>query len=222
MALSSPTTSMPSRLSLPFEWRQGEHLAITGETGSGKSTLAAGLLAARWPYYAVVKTKPDDVRYPGRTIARAASMESKHNRFILDLSEARREVQEARVREITESAWKQGGWTIYYDELFYLERLGLVDTVEHLLTQGRSKGLTVVVGMQRPARITRFALSQATHVISFSQEGRDAKILRDATSDRMREAVEMLPRYHFAWYYRPERAVWTGRLQDLYHSDRIA
>ncbi|MDE2040693.1 MAG: ATP-binding cassette domain-containing protein [Elusimicrobia bacterium] len=208
-----PTTSR--RISLPFEWRQGEHLAITGETGSGKSTLAAVLLAARWPFYVVVKTKPDDVHYPGRKIGRASQLESATDRAILDLSESPKETQAARVAELTDSVWKQGGWTVYYDELFYLERLRLVDSVEQLLTQGRSKGLTVVVGMQRPARVTRFALSQATHVVSFGQEGRDAKILRDATSERMRAAVEALPRYHFAWYHRITREVWTGRVQDL-------
>ena len=49
--------------------------------------------------------------------------------------------------------------------------------MERLLTQGRSKGISVVTGMQRPARISRFALSESTHTIAFFLEGRDRKLI---------------------------------------------
>lgn len=207
---------MALTLRLPFRWLQGEHLAVVGETGTGKSTLAAALLAGRWSYYIAIRTKPDDVSYLATTIHKADKLDSGESwKYLLDLSGRRKAEQAREVRAVAEQVWDEGGWTIYFDELFYVERLRLTDDIEHLLTQGRSKHITVMVGMQRPARVTRFALSQATHVLSFRQEGRDAKVLGEATSRLYGDTVAGLEEYEFAWYYRSKRAIWTGRLQDL-------
>jgi hypothetical protein len=111
-----------------------------------------------------------------------------------------------------EKAWRQGGWTVYVDELFYQsERLHLAEPIERLLTQGRSKNLSVAVGMQRPARISRFAISESTHVLSFGLEGRDARELSHATTRAMEDAVRGLPEHHFAWFRRPH-TLWVGTL----------
>lgn len=67
--------------------------------------------------------------------------------------------------------------------------------------------------MQRPVQITRFALGESRHIISFALEGRDVKEFRDATSDTAAQvAAELDPdRYEFVWYCKP-RGVWRGRL----------
>ncbi len=118
-----------------------------------------------------------------------------------------------------DTIWKQGNWTVYLDELFYLNRLGHGEVgrkIEQLLTQGRSKGITVVSGMQRPVGVTRFAMSESTHLISFGIEGRDAKkTMREVGNDLWAATVEQLERYEFAWFYVPERAIFRGRVQDL-------
>lgn len=109
-----------------------------------------------------------------------------------------------------ESVWRMGGFTCYCDELFYLsERLRLTEPIERLLTQGRSKHISVAIGMQRPARVSRFAISESTHVLSFGLEGRDAKELSYATTRAMEDAVQALPPHHFAWFKRP-RSLWVG------------
>jgi hypothetical protein len=113
---------------------------------------------------------------------------------------------------VLEKAYKHGGWTLWIDELLYLDRLGLRTHIENLLTQGRSKGVSVWVGMQRPAQITRFALSESTHVLAFQLEGRDAKTLADATTPRIIPVVEGLARHEFVWYDRVTRALWTGKV----------
>jgi hypothetical protein len=105
-----------------------------------------------------------------------------------------------------------GGWTCYVDELFYAtDRLRLSEPIERLLTQGRSKKISVAIGMQRPARVTRFAISESTHVLSFGLEGRDARELSYATTRAMEDAVSSLAAHHFAWFKRP-RTVWVGTL----------
>lgn len=71
----------------------------------------------------------------------------------------------------------------------------------------------MVSGMQRPVSITRFALGESRHIISFALEGRDVKEFRDATSDTAAQVAAALDpdKYEFVWYYKP-RGVWRGHL----------
>ena len=111
-------------------------------------------------------------------------------------------------------AWKTGGWTVAVDELFYVDNeLGLRAPISRILTQGRDPGrISMVTGMQRPSLVTRFALGEASHVISFGLEGRDTKILEQATNKRVAAIAEALPRFNFVHYHVPTRNTWTGHL----------
>jgi hypothetical protein len=190
-------------------------VATIGQTGTGKSTLLAWLLR-RWSYLIALQTKSDSLTaqdYDAHLIRRAAQLDDTHyTRFLLKprYQEQRREIALALDRP-----WRNGepGWTIDIDELFYIqEKLNLGELVDRLLTQGRSESLTTVVGMQRPARISRFAISQSTHVLAFGMEGRDAKLLSEATTPSVQEVVEQLEQHEFLWFYRPTRALWIGKL----------
>jgi hypothetical protein len=124
-------------------------------------------------------------------------------------------VQYREFHRAMELIWTQGGWTLFLDELYLLDdKLGLGDDIETLFTQGRSKRITVMAGLQRPTGVTRFALSQATHNISFGLEGRDVRLMREI-NERWAQAIAQLRRYEFAWFYRPTRQIWVGRIQDL-------
>lgn len=109
--------------------------------------------------------------------------------------------------------WKQGGWTCYNDEEWYLEEeLGLTKAINKLLTQGGGKGITMVLGAQRPTRISRFVVSQSTHVLCAAIEGRDVKEIELATSKRMGAVCSRLGRYEFAWFYRHTKEVVVVKL----------
>lgn len=124
--------------------------------------------------------------------------------------------QRAEFAQALELVWRQSGWCVNIDELWYIDRnLKLGPFVERLLTQGRSKDITVVCGMQRPVQVTRFAISQATHVLCFFQEGRDLKTVTEATSPRLEKPISQLKSHEFVWYYRPTRQIWAGKAQDL-------
>ena len=112
-----------------------------------------------------------------------------------------------------EYVYDTGGWTIVIDELFYVNRLSipmsggrsfpLEKDVEDLFTQGRSKHITVMAGLQRPLNVTRFAISQSRHVLAGAMENRDAKELGQATTRRVETVVPQLRDYDFLWYRRP-------------------
>jgi DNA helicase HerA-like ATPase len=198
------------------KWRQGEHVIIVGDTGSGKTYLESKLLDLR-QHTIVVKTKPDDISFPGyRHIKKFGDiMDLKTSKFVLDAG-FDPSLQRYHIANVINLAWKQEGWTIAVDETYYWTAvLKLEKQLNMLLTQGRSKHLTIVAGMQRPAWISRFALSQATHAFIFRCEGRDVITLSQALSPKIIKPVEDLRGHDFVYFNRATREVRTGNANRL-------
>ncbi len=186
----------------PVAWNPGQHLAVIGQTGQGKSTVIEWLLKQR-QYVLILKSKPDDIEYEGtKLVKEAASLKSQRQwRWVLEPTYSKQATEFEKAYELV---WREGGWTVDIDELYYHnDMLKIKEPINRLLTQGRSKGISVVCGMQRPSGVTRFAVGESTHVLSFQLEGRDASIFRDATSRSAADAVTGLQRHEFVWYRRP-------------------
>jgi hypothetical protein len=111
--------------------------------------------------------------------------------------------QERAVAAMLENIYETGGWTVYLDEVRYISEpsyLGLRSHVQLLWTQGRTLGVTVVAGSQRPAWVPLEAFSQADHLF-FWRESDDANLKRVASiagvrSREIRELVPQLPEHH--------------------------
>jgi DNA helicase HerA-like ATPase len=215
--MASPLDALKQQQSnKPAAWKQGEHVIIIGDTGSGKTYLESKLLDMR-DHVIVVKTKPDDVKFTGyKKIAKYKDvMDLKASKFVLD-SGFDPSLQRYHIANIINMAWAQEGWTIAVDETYYwTEMLKLGKQLNMLLTQGRSKHLTIVAGMQRPAWISRFALSQATHAFIFRCEGRDIITLSQALSPKIAKPVEDLRGHDFVYFNRATREVRTGNANRL-------
>lgn len=199
-------------------WKQGEHVVIVGDTGSGKTYLESKILPLR-DHVIVLRTKPDDVKFAGfhkvDTVDKLGNI--KYNKYLLT---PKYDLQQFQLAKAMDLAWREGGWTIAIDETYYAtEILRLGRPINKLLTQGRSKHITIVCGMQRPAWISRFALSQATHAFIFRCEGRDLTTLSQSLSPRIVKPVEELSGHDFVYFNRATREIVKGnanRLKELF------
>lgn len=213
----SSTYHVDDTAQFPMTWRVGEHIAAVGDTGSGKTYLVSKLTDLR-QYVVIFRTKPDDIKFPGFRKARTVSAldDLYETRILLEPKHGQ---QMRQGYELLTRVFDQGGWTIVIDEEWFIEaRLHLTEYVETLLTQGRSKKISVVIGTQRPARISRFVISQCTHLFTFRVEGRDLQTIKEATTPRIVEPVASLTGHNFAYYHRGKRVVTTGNARAL---DRV-
>ncbi len=203
-------------LALPFRWEQGEHLAVVGDTGTGKSTLMVRLLSSR-RFTVAVKTKRDPIAFPGKRITRVQKLnDARVDRWHLDLSSGRkidqlRGFQQREIATLFDKVWDQGGWTVLLDEAYYIDTLlKMRSRVEAMLTQGRSMGVTIMAGIQRPVDVSRFVLSSCSHLLVFRQDGRDIQTITKAATTDLASVLSSLDRFEFAWYHRPTRRIWRG------------
>lgn len=211
----------PGANNAPVVWRQGEHVVVIGRTGSGKTYLLSKLIQLR-QYVVFFRTKPDKNKFPNLIVTRRADAMRHFNgmRLLLEPDYRRQAVEGY---NMLENAWQDGSWCVVMDELWYAEeQLGLRDYVNRMLTQGRSKDITAVLGVQRPVDISRFALSETKHVFVFQTEGRDLKFtLRDSTTERIVPAVQSLKKYEFIYYNRETGQIMKGnanRLEQVFTS----
>jgi ABC-type dipeptide/oligopeptide/nickel transport system ATPase component len=203
-----------------YKWKQGEHVIIIGDTGSGKTYLTSKILPIR-QHVMVLRTKPDDIKFANfRKVDLVRKVGGyfddngkKVFRFLLDPDY---DLQQRELSHAFEKAWQEGGWTVAIDETYYATQiLKLERQINKLLTQGRSKHITVICGMQRPVFISRFAMSQATHAFIFRCEGRDLKSLADALSPSIIKPVEGLRGHDFIYFNRATREVLQGNANNL-------
>jgi energy-coupling factor transporter ATP-binding protein EcfA2 len=197
-------------------WRQGEHVAVIGMTGSGKTTLARRLLEHR-KYRVMLVTKPDDVQWDGyQQVSDAASIDAAKGRAWRLWPPIDHDASRAQFRAALDRAWHEGGWTLYLDELYHLEHLGLRNAVIQHLTQGRSKNVTVVAGVQRPAWVTKFAFSETTHCFVFKMgNDEDLAAIGKQIGKAFARQVDALPRFHFAYLNKITGVIRTGSIKTL-------
>ncbi len=215
---SSPATTIP-RVSWEtfrqehWRWRAGEHVTLIGPTESGKTTLALAIIEDR-RYVLALATKPRDKTMDALVHRRGWRLVRKWAQMPNVLGRACRVVlwpkyrspddeaaQAVEIATAMREAFAEGGWCLFIDELWYIEKkLGCSRLVETWYTQGRSNGLSVLAGTQRPAHVTLLAYDQPKHVFFWrDNDERNLKRisgLNGLNSRLIRETVATLPQHH--------------------------
>lgn len=198
----APVPSLPwSEAERSFRWRQGEHVTLVGPSGGGKTSLALRLLPRR-RFVVAVGTKPRDstldrlVKREGWKLTRTWPVNHEvHPRVVFWPRIERMEdasAQRTAIGAFLEDVYRNGGWTVYLDELRYITgRLRLQAEAELLWLQGRSLGVSLVGGTQRPAWVPLEAYDQASHLFLWREtddtnlrrlggiSGVDTRLVRD-------------------------------------------
>lgn len=207
-----PHVPWTSFLADHFVWRQGEHVSLIGPTGGGKTTLALGILHRR-RNTVIFASKPRDRTLDGLTKGSRSERFTKvatwppgplDRRVILwpksrDLAGARRHQQRV-FHSANQAIYGTGGWCVFADDTWYLcQVLKLAGDLEMFYANGRSIGISLVAGIQRPAHVPLMAYDQATHLF-FWRDNDESNLRRIggigfADSARVRRIVARLPRH---------------------------
>lgn len=154
-------------------WRQGEHVSIVGPTGCGKTTCLAKIIPAR-DYVVVLVTKVHDTTikrdFPGFERIERWSDRKAYQKKILLWPKPEKEMRATytKQREVFQDALNEifldRNWCVVFDEQHYVcKQLGLEPENAMLQHQGRSSGLSIVNGTQRPAWVPLITFSGSTH-----------------------------------------------------------
>src|SRR5215471_7225455 len=171
-------------------WAQGQHVTLLGSTGTGKTELLEQLVSLR-KHVVVFRVKSDTLAW--RKFRRTDSARSmtwpwarKDDegavRLLLHPPPERRADE---FRQAIRTAYRQGNWTLAFDELHEMMQLGLEQDLINIYSEGRSEGVTLIGGTQRPTEVTRkgtqrWAFSQLTHLFAFqTRDDRELKTVAE-------------------------------------------
>jgi hypothetical protein len=188
-----------------WTWNQGEHITIVGPTNQGKTTLALQLLPRR-EFVCVLAAKPQDelIERLGKrdfVVVRKLPFPppEMYKRVIFwPRVDSPTDIiaQKEAFRLALIDIYRKGGYCLYIDELRYVtDFLRLAPLVDLLWQQGRSLGVSVVGGTQRPAFVPLAAYDQATHLFLFrDNDAVNLRRLRGIGGVRSDEVAQVVPR----------------------------
>lgn len=185
-----PTNNYPSvdwdtvRGSIAQNWRQGEHVAIIGPPGSGKTMLESRMLNARDSVVVFVTKIHDETlskEFPGyERIEKWPPPKAWMNKVLLWPTAVKGDIratyrkQHAVFKDALNSIFTERNWCVVFDEQHYVcKQLGLDAENAMFMQQGRSSGLSVVNGTQRPAWVPLITYGASSHAMIWRTTHRD-------------------------------------------------
>lgn len=164
-----------------------EHLEILGPTGSGKSFLLVQILIERVrrrkSHVIFIATKAADatVRAMKWPIVSTPREAMKHDVCVYwprtkATGEKRKHFQAERIQALLDELWHEdANVVVVFDEIAYIEKLSrdLLDTVLMYQREGRSHGITDVMGKQRAQGVQRDMHSESDWKIAFKMNDRN-------------------------------------------------
>lgn len=158
-----------------------EHLEVLGPTGSGKSFLLGQILLERVRrrqtavVYIATKKADGTIAKLGWPVVSSWREVQRHDQCIYwprtsAIGAKRKAFQAEKIQELLDHLWREDSNTVVvFDEASYVETLtaDLKATIQMYLREGRSHGLTCVLGKQRVQGIQRDMHSETDWKIAF-------------------------------------------------------
>lgn len=182
-------------------------MAIIGPTGSGKTNIAHDIEHLR-KRVVIIATKAKDKTLDTYTrFKRRDKWPPEYGEHLIlfwkkpktlgDFSD-----QQLAIYNVLADLYKVGGWTIVFDDLFYVSKtLRLEGPLQMFYTQVRSNNVSIVSNIQRPFWVPLEALSQSSYAVLFAtRDERDIKRVAEAMSfdwKVLKQAVSALQPFEF-------------------------
>lgn len=197
-----------------FVWRAGEHVGLIGPTGLGKTTMLINLLPLH-PFVVVFVTKPKD-RVMQALVERQGwhkmekwvgldPLQFPHRILWPNASTLGSDTYQAAVfHDAFAKIYREGGWTIAIDELWYMDNVLHLDRdIKTYLLQARALDISLLMATQRPAWVPVEVYSQSTHLMFWrNNDETDLKRISGIgwrSADLIREIVANLEEYQLLY-----------------------
>lgn len=200
--------------------RTDEHTAIVGRNGSGKTQMGVYLLSKqdlKKDVWFVLDYKGDELINGIERLRQVDYKDLPKEPGLYVLQPRPDEVDET--EEWLWKIWQREKVGLYVDEGYMIPNIGAFNA---LLTQGRSKRIPMITLSQRPVAVSRFAFSEASHLIVFDlNDRRDEKTIEGYTPrgfidwlpdgfeggiDQFDTRRRLLPKFHSRWWNVKDRA----------------
>jgi len=194
---------MPDRITI----KRGERAAIWGRAGVGKTTLSKWLMFISPMKWVVLDTKYDDGFNSYKKTQKLPAMAAigsvlKDNKLFVvrptNVEVSNPQILDAWLGDVHDSYNDIG---VLIDE-GYQVALGSTagPGLTGLLTRGRQRGQSVIVGSQRPARLPLFCFTEANHYLIMQLSSKDDKKKVADYTGRKEIVTDIIQPYHFKHY----------------------
>lgn len=120
------------------------------------------------------------------------------------------------IRILLSQVYKRGGYSVYIDEVFALGGRNFQhypEELDTLLTRGRSRGISIYTGTQRPVFIPKFCFTESRHIFVFALGDDDRKHLARVVG--IPKLADPLTGHKFYYFNREKRSVVEDTLRGI-------